>query len=137
MGKAPIFQVLRGGLIVWALLCSENAFAFDFSGAWATEPDLCNRVFAKKGAAAGFAEMSDLYGSGFIVNGNSITGRAVKCTIKSRQRDGDATVLSASCATSVMKSEFKFRYKVIDDNTIAREFPEIKDMALKYSRCPI
>jgi len=36
-----------------------------------------------------------------------------------------------------MTSEFQFRYKVIDDNTTDREFPEIKDMALKYSRCPM
>jgi hypothetical protein len=118
-------------------MCSGPAFAFDFSGAWASEPDLCNRVFAKKGGATGFAEMSDLYGSGFIVNGNSIRGKAAKCTIKSRRQDGDTTVLSANCATPVMTSNFQFRYKVIDDNTISREFPEIKDMALKYSRCPM
>lgn len=137
MGKVPALRALSGGLIVGALLSSGHAFAFDFSGAWATEPDLCDRVFTKKGTATDFAEMSDLYGSGFIVNGNSIRGKAVKCTIKSRQQDGGTTVLSASCATPIMTSNFQFRYKVIDDNTIAREFPEINDMALKYSRCPM
>jgi hypothetical protein len=31
----------------------------------------------------------------------------------------------------------QFNYKVIDDNTLVRDFPDIEGMTLKYSRCPI
>lgn len=134
----PIFSgagALRIGLIAAALAFSNSAFAFDLSGAWASEPDLCNRVFIKKGGTVDFAELSDLYGSGFIVDGNAIRGKSARCTINSRQQDGDTTVLSASCATSIMTSNLQFRYKVIDDNTLTREFSEVQDMTLRYSRC--
>ena len=133
-------KALRAGLIFVSLFFSTfstSAFAFDLSGAWASEPDFCAQVFTKKGSALGFAELSDLYGSGFIVNGNAIRGKSVQCTIKGSKQDGDATVLSASCATSIMVSDFQFRYKVIDDNTLIREFPDIKDMSLRYSRCSL
>jgi hypothetical protein len=136
----PLFsrtRALQIGLIAAALAFSSNAFAFELSGAWASEPDFCNRVFTKKGSAVGFAELSDLYGSGFIVNGNTIRGKSARCTIKSRKQDGDSTILSASCATSIMTSDFQLSYKVIDDNTLVREFPDIKDMNLKYWRCPM
>ena len=130
-------KALRTGLIFVSLLFSTNAFAFDLSGAWASERDFCGQVFTKKGSALGFAELSDLYGSGFIVNGNAIRGKSVQCTIKGSKQDGNATVLSASCATPIMVSDFQFRYKVIDDNTLIREFPDIKDMSLRYSRCSL
>jgi hypothetical protein len=130
-------KVVRVGLIAVALLSSGNAFAFDLTGAWASERELCDKVFERKGDAMQFAELSDLYGSGFIINGNSIRAKAGKCTIKSREQDGDMTVLTADCATSIMTSALQFRYKAIDDNTLVRDFPEIKDMTLKYSRCPM
>lgn len=129
-------KALRSGLIAAILLPASQASAFELTGAWASEPDFCSHVFAKKGGTLGFAELSDLYGSGFIVNGNAIKAKAAKCTIKSRSQDGDTTVLNASCASSIMTSNFQFRYKVVDDNALVREFPDIKDMTLKYSRCP-
>jgi len=137
MRRDPASRALRTGLIVAALQFSGHAFAFDLDGAWASERDLCARVFAKKDGVVGFAEMSDLYGSGFIVDGDSIKGKAAKCTIRSRQQDGDTTVLTASCSTSIMTSDLQFRYKVVDDNTLNREYSEIKDMTLRFSRCPM
>ncbi|MGB6637419.1 MAG: hypothetical protein WBF12_17295, partial [Bradyrhizobium sp.] len=64
-------------------------------------------------------------------------GKSASCTIKSTKQDGDTAILSASCATSVMTGNYQFRYKVLDDNTLVRLFPDIKDMTLKYSRCPL
>jgi hypothetical protein len=130
-------NALRAGLVVATLLSPGQAFAFDLTGAWASDRELCNKVFEMKGGTVDFAELSDLYGSGFIINGSSIRAKAGKCTIKSQRQDGDTTVLSASCATTIMTSELQFRYKVIDDNTLVRDFPDIKDMTLQYSRCPI
>ena len=47
-------------------------FIDKLSGAWANQPDLCNQVFVKKGDQVTFTELSDLYGSGFVVNGKKI-----------------------------------------------------------------
>ena len=137
MGAVSGFNAMRAGLIVLALAAPGQVFAFDLTGAWASEPELCDKVFEKKGGTIDFAELSDLYGSGFIVNGNAIKAKAGKCTIKSQRQEADKTVLSASCATTIMTSELQFNFKVVDDNTLIRDFPDIKDMTLKYSRCPM
>ena len=62
------------GSTIALLLVSGRASAFDLSGAWASDRSLCNHVFNKKGNTVTFAEMSDLYGSGFIVDGDVIQG---------------------------------------------------------------
>jgi hypothetical protein len=118
-----------------ALLLSGEAFAFDLSGAWTSDRELCDHVFSRKGSALGFAELSDLYGSGFIVKGDSIKGKMADCRINSRKQDGDITTLVASCATSVMTGNYEFSYKVLDDNTLVRLFPDIKNMTVQYARC--
>jgi hypothetical protein len=125
------------GVAAGLLLLSGEALAFDLSGAWTSDRELCDRVFNKKGSAVSFAELSDLYGSGFIVNGDAITGKTAKCSIKSRKQDGDVTTLVASCATSIMTGNYDFSYKVLDDNTLVRLFPDIKNMTVKYARCQI
>ena len=114
-----------------------QAEAFDLSGAWATDGELCNRIFARKGSEIVFAELSDLYGSGFIIDGNRIIGKAAKCTIESRKEDGNGLVLTLACATSIMTQNMKFSLKAIDDNTITRMIEEVPGMSLKYSRCKI
>lgn len=123
------------GLTAGLLLLPGNALAFDLSGAWASDRALCDHVFNRKGNAVSFAELSDLYGSGFIVNGDAIKGKMAECKIKSRKQDGDVTTLVASCATSIMTGNYQFSYKVLDDNTLARMFPDIKDMTVNYARC--
>src|SRR5579864_3941079 len=112
------------GLTAGLLLLSGKAFAFELSGAWTSDRALCDHVFTKKGNALGFAELSDLYGSGFIVNGDAIKGKMAECRIKSRKQDGDTTTLVASCATSIMTGNYEFSYKVLDDNTLVRLFPD-------------
>jgi hypothetical protein len=111
--------------------------AMELTGAWASQSDLCKLVFTKKGNQVVFAELSDVYGSGFIVDGNRIRGRSVKCTIKSKKQDGDSLELSTACATSIMTSSVRFNLKIIDDNNLDRLFPEIAGMTLKYSRCSL
>jgi hypothetical protein len=111
--------------------------AFELTGAWASQTDLCTRVFTRKGDQVVFAELSDLFGSGFIIDGSRIRGRSVKCTIKSKKQDGDSLELSTACATSIMTSSVRFNLKIIDDNTIDRLFPEIAGMTLKYARCSL
>jgi hypothetical protein len=124
-------------LLGLGLLRPVEAQAFELSGAWASQPDLCSLVFTKKSNQVAFAELSDLFGSGFIVDGGRIRGRSVRCTIKSRRQAGDDLELSAACASSIMSQSVQFNLKVIDNNTVSRLFPEIPGMTLKYSRCSI
>lgn len=119
------------------ILLPTQATAFDLSGAWATEAGLCSRVFAKKGNEVVFAELSDLFGSGFIIEGNRITGKSGRCTITSRKQDGDAIQIAAACASSVMTQNLNFNLKIIDDNSLTRLFSDIPGMTLKYSRCAL
>jgi hypothetical protein len=124
-------------MMIAAVVLPGRASAFELSGAWASASELCDRVFVKKANAVNFAELSDLFGSGFIVNGKAIRGKSAKCNIKSTKQDGELTVISASCATSIMTGDYQFSYKVVDDNTIVRSFPDIKDMTLRYFRCSL
>jgi hypothetical protein len=129
------FAVLLAPALIGTLLMpSARASAFELSGAWATEPDLCNRIFTKKGNQVVFAELSDLFGSGFVVDGNRIRGKAARCMITSRKQDGETLELSAACATSIMNQNVKFNLKVVDDNNLVRLFPDIPGMDLKYTR---
>jgi hypothetical protein len=127
---------------LWALMAAalalpDSASAFDLTGAWASASEACDHVFVKKGNTVSFAELSELYGSGFIINGKAIRGRSAKCTIKSSKQDGDLTIISTSCASSIMTGDYQFSYKVVDDNTIMRLFPDIKDMTLRFFRCSL
>jgi hypothetical protein len=112
-----------------------QASAFELSGAWASQSDLCNHVFIKKGSEVNFAELSDLYGSGFIIDGNRIRGKAARCTIESKKQDGNSLTISAACATSIMDQNMKFSVNILDDDNLSREFAEIPGMSIKYSRC--
>ncbi len=112
-----------------------EARAIDLTGAWAGHEDLCSQVFTKKDGKVTYAEFSELFGSGFIIDGDRIRGRAGTCTIKSRKQEGDSLELSAACASSIMTQDVRFSLKIIDDNTISRSFAEISGMTLNYTRC--
>jgi hypothetical protein len=114
-----------------------EARAIELSGAWATHADLCSQVFTKKDNRVVYAEFSELFGSGFIIDGDGIRGRAATCSIKSRKQEGDRLELSAACASSVMTQDVRFNLKIIDDNTISRSFPEIAVMSQNYTRCKL
>jgi len=124
-------------LLGWGILLPVPVHAVELTGAWATQADLCNLVFAKKGNQVVFAELSDLYGSGFIIEGDRIRGKAAQCTITSRKQDGDSLELAAACATSIMNQDLHFSLKVIDANNLSRAFPEVPGMTLKYTRCAL
>ena len=118
-----------------ALVLPTYSYAIDLSGAWATDRALCDRIFTKKQNQTAFSELSDLYGSGFIIDGNRITGKTVRCTIKSRKEEGDSVQLSAACATTIMTSDVQFSLKMTDANTLSRQIPGIEGMQLSYQRC--
>jgi len=113
------------------------AHAIELTGAWSTDANLCNLVFTKKGKQIEFAELSDLYGSGLIINGDRIRGKSARCTIKSRRQEGNILDMSAACASTVMTGNLRFSVRVIDDNNFSRMFPNIENMEIKYTRCTL
>jgi len=124
-------------LLFSGIVLPASAQAIDLTGAWASQADLCKLVFTKKGNGVVFAELSDLYGSGFIIEGSRIRGKAARCTITSRKQDGDNLELGAACASTIMNQNVRFSLKIIDDNNLDRLFPDIPGMTLKYTRCAL
>jgi hypothetical protein len=118
------------------LTLAGRADAVDLNGAWATSADQCDKVFTRQGGRLGFTEMSDVYGGGFIIDGDQIIGKFAQCRIKARKDDGMSVNLIAACATDIMLSSVQFSLKELDANSIARLFPGMEGMEIGYRRCP-
>jgi hypothetical protein len=136
MEELRSLSVLASTLVVLALALAENASAFDLTGAWAGDAENCAKVFARKGGQFTFADDSDVYGSGFIVDGDQITGKFARCSIKARKVDGPNINLIAACASDIMLSSVQLSAKEIDANTLLRLFPGMEGMEIRYYRCP-
>ena len=124
--------LLIGSLLVMA----GRADALDLNGAWAGDASQCAKVFVRQGGRLGFTEMSEVYGGGFIIEGDQIIGKFARCRIKARKDDGMNVNLIAACATDIMLSSVQFSVRELDANNIARLFPGMEDMEIKYHRCP-
>jgi hypothetical protein len=124
--------LLLGSLLVMA----GRADALDLNGAWASDANQCAKVFVRQGGKLGFTEMSDVYGGGFIIDGDQIIGKFARCRIKARKDDGMNVNLIAACATDIMLSSVQFSVRELDADSIARLFPGMEDMEIRYHRCP-
>jgi hypothetical protein len=113
------------------------AQAVDLNGIWASDVSVCKKVFVKNGTKISFSKNADLYGSGFIIEKDRIRGPIATCNIKSRKEVGETIHLIAACATDIMLSSVPFSVKVMDDNTIARIYPDIPEMSTTYYRCSL
>ena len=126
-----------GGLMFASLLVTGNrADALDLNGPWATDANNCPKVFERKGSQLGFTDMSDVFGGGFIVDGDQIIGKFARCRIKARKDNGPDVNLIASCATDMMLSSVQFSLKELDSDSLVRLFPGMEDMEIRYHRCP-
>ncbi|MEA2880935.1 MAG: hypothetical protein QOH32_154 [Bradyrhizobium sp.] len=114
-----------------------EAAAFDLNGAWASDADNCVRVFVRNGVKVNFTDMSDVYGGGFIIDGNQIIGKFARCQIKARKDEGQNINLIAACASDIMLQSVQFNLKPIDADAVSRQFPGMEGMQIKYSRCPV
>jgi hypothetical protein len=134
--KLVVAAVLAAGPVP---LSPQEVNAFELTGAWATSADQCSKVFARKGRASqvNFTNFSGVYGGGFIAEANRIRGKFESCLIKSRKDSDQIINLVVACASGIMLSNVQFFLKVIDDNTISREFPGMEGMEVKYHRCQI
>jgi hypothetical protein len=121
------------------LISATDVGAFELKGAWAASADQCGKVFVRKGRAneAAFTALSDRHGGGFIVEANRVRGKFTTCMIKSRKDDGQTLNLMVGCKADIMLSNIQFSLKLLDDNSIARQFPGIEGLEIKYYRCPV
>ncbi|MCP3369374.1 hypothetical protein [Bradyrhizobium cajani] len=133
MGSRKV--VVLGATLVSLILLGGSAKALDLNGAWVSDADNCTKVFARKGAQLGFTDMSDVYGGGFIVDGDQIVGKFARCRIRARKDTGPNVNLIASCATDMMLSSVQFSLKELDANSLIRLFPGMEDMEIRYHRC--
>jgi hypothetical protein len=133
----------RLNIVVAVLVCGcawtaplSGAYGVDLTGAWVTDTAACDKMFVKKGGTTSFVRNSDMHGSGFIIDGRRIRGRAANCTVSKTTEDKGVTHMLASCATDVMLSNVQLSVKILDDNKIVRFFPGMEGMELPYYRCP-
>ena len=123
--------------LLWSSMAvSEQASAFDLNGAWAGDAANCTKVFARKGSQVGFTDNADVYGGGFIIEGDEIIGKAGRCRIKTRKDDGARIDLIAACASDIMFQSMQFSLKEVDANTMIRLFPGMEGIEMKFARCP-
>jgi hypothetical protein len=130
--NAAVSALLAGAL----LAIPGCALAFDLNGAWASDADNCAKVFERKGAQVTFTEMSDVYGGGFIIEGDQVTGKFARCRIKAKKDDGKTINLVAACASDIMLQNVQFSLREVDANSVIRMFPGMEGMEIKYARCP-
>jgi hypothetical protein len=133
MKSLSLFAI--AGLLAASVAVNRAAAADDIEGAWATDGDNCAKVFTSQSGAPALALDSDLYGGGFVIEGDRITGKMARCTIKKRQRDGDMLHLLTACATDIMYSNIQFSLRMRPDGRITRVFPGMAGMEITYSRC--
>lgn len=135
-------KIKRRNAALLMLLCGTSlavpgvAAAFDLNGAWASDADNCTKVFVRKGAQITFADMSDVYGGGFVIEGDQITGKFARCRIKAKKDDGATINLVAACASDIMLQNVQFSLREVDANTVIRMFPGMGGMEIRYARCP-
>lgn len=126
--------------LVLVAICASftlDSLAADVDGIWASDAAQCGKIFHKSKGRVAFTRNSDIYGAGLIVGANDITGKTARCGIRSRKVDGPIVHISASCATDVMLSDVRLSLKIIDENRIARVFPDVSDMEMYYQRCDL
>jgi hypothetical protein len=138
--RSMMFEFRRPAVSRLILICTlltlpVQAWAIDLTGAWASDASQCGKVFKKNKSGITFQRDSDVYGAGFIADGNRLRGRTAQCTIKSRKQVGDTLNLLTACATDIMLQNVEFTVKFLDDSKISRLFPGMEGMEITYYRC--
>jgi len=113
---------------------AQPVAADEIEGAWATDEEHCAKVFENRNGRTVLAQDSDLYGGGFVIDGNRITGKMATCTIKNRKQDGDTIHLVAACATDIMFSSVPFSLR-LGNGQLTRLFPGMDNIQITYRRC--
>ncbi len=132
-----ISQATLSVLCLSVMLSGTQAYAFDLSGAWAGDASICHKIFVKKKSGISIARNSDVYGSGFIVEGNKIRGKMATCTIKNRKEEAGVLNFIAVCSTDIALPTTQFQLKIDNDDKVTRLFPGMPDLTFSYVRCAL
>ena len=116
-------------------LTSQASHAAELDGAWTNDKDACDGVFTQSGGKIVFAKNADFYGSGFVIDGNIIRGKAATCKIKSMSKRGNRIHIAAACATDIMLSDTQFDLTLAPDGRLTRSFPGMPEITMDYQRC--
>jgi hypothetical protein len=125
-----------GASIAIGLFFNCHANAIDLTGRWASDVEVCDKLFMNKSGTMSFRPNSDLHGSGFIIQRGNIKGRTARCKINKTQTSDSVIHMVASCATDIMFSSVQFSVRVVDDDRINRVFPGFSELEMPYFRCP-
>jgi hypothetical protein len=131
--NAWLLPALMSALVFSSIVRADDIAGI--SGLWATDARNCDKIFSKTAHGFSFAKDSDLYGSGFIVEGRRVVTPAARCEIKTSKRDGATTHLIAACATGVMLSNMQASFKTVSKDKILRIFPAVSEMEIPFERC--
>jgi hypothetical protein len=136
---AMIRATLARLVIVYGCCLPFNATAEPASieGAWASTRDVCDKVFVKGRDGISLTKDADMYGSGFVIDGNRIRGKMANCSIKMRKQDGNTVHLIAACSTDIAVETLQFTIDIVDNNKITRVYPGIPELSTPYERCPM
>ena len=131
-------SVKRMLFVTVGIMMSFSANAFDLSGAWTTDDANCAKVFVKRNGKISMTRNSDVYGGGFIVQGNQMRGQAKACKITSLKEEGGILNLVATCSTDIaILGTQQVSAKIDGDDRITRIFPSFPDVGTPYYRCKL
>ena len=120
------------------VLFSWSAHAFDLNGAWTADAQNCNKVFVKKNNKISMTRNSDVFGGGFIVEGNLMRGQAKTCKLMSKKEEGGVLHLIAACSTEIaVLGTQEVSAKIENENRITRIYPSFPEMGISFYRCKI
>ena len=128
-----------GAGMLFSAICmvfSLSANAFDLNGAWTTDDSNCGKVFVKKNNKISMTRNSDVFGGGFIIEGNQMRGQSKTCKITSRKEEGGILHLIASCSTDIaVLGTQEVSAKIDSENRITRIYPSFPEMGTSFYRC--
>jgi hypothetical protein len=125
-----VFTALTGGLLI-----AQVSLAAELDGAWTNDKEVCEKIFTQSGGKMVFAKDADFYGSGFVIDGSIIRGKAATCKIKSMSKRGSRIHIAATCATDIMLSDTQFDLSLGQDGRLTRSFPGMPEITMDYQRC--
>jgi hypothetical protein len=131
--NAWLLPTLMSALVFSSIVRADDIVGIN--GLWATDARNCDKIFSKTAHGFSFSKDSDLYGSGFIIEGRRVVTPSARCDIKTSKQDGATTHLIAACATDVMLSNMQASFKTVSKDKILRIFPAVSDMEIPFERC--
>jgi hypothetical protein len=135
---SELAKIARMVFSIIFVLFSFSANAFDFDGAWVVDATKCGKVFVKRNNRIEMARHSDVFGGGFIVEGNQIRGALLTCKITDRKEESAILHLIALCSTKVaLLSPMPLDLKIDDTDKVTRLYPSFPKITVSYTRCKL